>query len=147
MKNTLFLLPLLLIFSGCESSATSINQKNPNLRPIAVTGEYEDLFNLAKEVANHVYSLNSQFDVEMSADPSEGIITVKRKDWYQGDTKISIIFTKESDRNYIINVSSKAYGANRPIYLWSGRPEGEVLSFTVIYREAYEKYRKSLEQN
>jgi hypothetical protein len=145
MKNILFILPLLLIFSGCVSSETSLRNKNPYLRPMIVTGEYEDLFDLAKEVASIAYSLDSELDMEMSADPSNGIITVKRNDFRKGDTIINITFTKESENKYTINVSSKGYGMNPPIYPW-GRSDDEVKTFTTIYSERYEKYRKSLGQ-
>lgn len=140
MEKKIIFLTILVLFttsllSGCVST-TSINNHNPYLRPVVLTGEYRDLFNLAKKVATQVYP-----DGEMSADPSTGIITVMRINFLRGDTKIRISFTKEGDSNYVVNASSRGYGSNPPIIDWS---TGEVKTFTKAYSKSYGEYRKNI---
>lgn len=130
--SRLLLFFYIVFLIGCSAAGTSIRSSNPFFAPRTYNQNYYEIFGLATKVAHQTFP-----DGYVYADFQSGVITVDNPSFWTGDTRLKIVIIKNRDDTITLNVTSKGYGFNTP--LWN-KSYGEVKRYLEALDKATEEY-------
>jgi S1-C subfamily serine protease len=117
---------------GCSTAGTSLRSSSPLFAPRTYSQNYSEVFDLAAKIAHQTFAGGHVYP-----DFRSGVITVDNPSFWAGDTRVKIIVTQNRDDSTTVNVTSKGYGFNTP--LWN-KSYGEVKSYLQAFDQATEEY-------